>query len=68
MAVDSAGSRAAAGANEGADEGAGAQAMPRPSLDDPDYRRGVIQMLGLLGAGEYLAFERLVTEASLAPT
>lgn len=42
--------------------------LPRPSLDDPGYRRGVIQMLGLLGAGEYLAFERLVTEAALAPS
>jgi hypothetical protein len=39
-----------------------------PSLDDPAYREGVIELLGLLGAGEYLAFERLVSEASLAPT
>lgn len=39
-----------------------------PSLDDPDYRAGVVELLGLLGAGEYLAFERLVSEASLAPS
>jgi hypothetical protein len=41
--------------------------VPPPSLDDPAYREGVIDLLGLLGAGEYLAFERLVSEASLAP-
>jgi hypothetical protein len=41
---------------------------PRPSLDEPTYRAGVVDLLGLLGAGEYLAFERLVSEASLAPT
>ena len=41
---------------------------PRPSLTDPTYRASVIELLGLLGAGEYLAFERLVSEASLAPT
>jgi hypothetical protein len=41
---------------------------PRPSLDDPAYRQGVVELLGLLGAGEYLAFERLVSEASFAPT
>jgi hypothetical protein len=41
---------------------------PRPSLEDPEYRAGVVELLGLLGAGEYLAFERLVSEASLAPT
>lgn len=40
----------------------------RPSLSDPEYRAGVVDLLGLLGAGEYLAFERLVSEASLAPT
>ena len=42
--------------------------VPSPSLSDPAYRRGVIELLGLLGAGEYLAFERLVSEAALAPT
>ena len=41
---------------------------PAPSLDDPAYRAGVLELLGLLGAGEYLAFERMVSEASLAPT
>lgn len=40
----------------------------RPTLDDPTYRRGVVELLGVLGAGEYLAFERLVSEAALAPT
>ena len=42
--------------------------LPRPSLHDPDYRAGVVELLGLLGAGEYLAFERMVSEAALAPT
>ena len=42
--------------------------VPGPSLSDPSYRRGVVELLGLLGAGEYLAFERLVSEAALAPT
>jgi hypothetical protein len=42
--------------------------VPPPTLADPAYREGVIDLLGLLGAGEYLAFERLVSEASLAPT
>ena len=40
----------------------------RPSLDEPEYRAGVVELLGLLGAGEYLAFERLVSEAALAPS
>lgn len=40
----------------------------RPSLEDPTYRAGVVDLLGLLGAGEYLAFERLVSEAALAPS
>jgi ferritin-like protein len=43
-------------------------AAARPTLDDPAYRAGVVDLLGLLGAGEYLAFERLVSEAALAPT
>jgi hypothetical protein len=42
--------------------------LVRPSLSDPEYRQGVVELLGLLGAGEYLAFERLVSEAALAPT
>jgi hypothetical protein len=50
-------------------EGApGAAGVAPPSLADAEYRRGVIELLGLLGAGEYLAFERLVSEAALAPT
>jgi hypothetical protein len=47
---------------------ASAELTTRPSLSDPQYRAGVVDLLGLLGAGEYLAFERLVSEASLAPT
>ncbi len=43
-------------------------AVIKPSLDDPTYRQGVVELLGLLGAGEYLAFERMVSEAALAPT
>jgi ferritin-like protein len=37
-------------------------------LNNPQYRDGVIEMLGLLGAAEYLGFERMVSEAALAPT
>lgn len=37
------------------------------ALTDPDYREGVIDLLGLLGCGEFLAFERLVSEGVLAP-
>lgn len=40
----------------------------RPDLSDPAYREGVVELLALLGCGEYLAFERLVSEAALAPT
>ena len=47
---------------------ASAADVVRPSLSDPEYRQGVVELLGLLGAGEYLAFERLVTEAALAPS
>jgi hypothetical protein len=43
-------------------------ATDRPTLDDPAYRAGVVELLGLLGAGEYLAFERLVSEARFAPS
>ncbi|MGB8021039.1 MAG: ferritin-like fold-containing protein [Candidatus Nanopelagicales bacterium] len=39
----------------------------RPSFADPAYREGVVELLALLGCGEYLAFERLVSEAALAP-
>jgi hypothetical protein len=57
--------------NPGPSSAEGGSADPevvRPSLSDPEYRQGVIELLGLLGAGEYLAFERLVSEAALAPT
>lgn len=51
--------------------------MAKPKLDPrsatdplavPSYRESVLELLGLLGCGEFLAFERLVTEAgALAP-
>ncbi len=40
----------------------------RPDLSDPGYREGVVEMLAVLGCGEYLAFERIVSEAALAPS
>ena len=56
------------GTSTSAGGAAAAEQPARPSLSDPTYRQGVVEMLGLLGAGEYLAFERLVTESALAPT
>lgn len=41
--------------------------QPEAALADPEYREGVVELLGLLGCGEFLAFERLVSEAVLAP-
>lgn len=37
------------------------------ALDDPDYRRGVVELLGVLAFGEISACERLVADAQLAP-
>ncbi|KHL08241.1 rubrerythrin [Mumia flava] len=37
-------------------------------LDDPSYRRGVVELLGVLAFGELSAFERLAEDAKLAPT
>jgi tRNA-(MS[2]IO[6]A)-hydroxylase (MiaE)-like len=37
-------------------------------LDDPTYRAGVIDLLGLLARGELSAFERLSSDAGMAPT
>lgn len=34
---------------------------------DPGYEQGVVELLSLLACGEFMAFERLVTEAQLAP-
>ena len=43
---------------------------PTPSdlVDDPDYRAGVVDLLGVLAYTELVAFERLAADASLAPT
>ena len=59
---------AAAADPSSAEDGSPVPDVVRPSLSDPTYRQGVVELLGLLGAGEYLAFERLVSEAALAPT
>jgi hypothetical protein len=39
-----------------------------PSLDDPDYRAAVVDLLGVLAYGELSAFVRLAADAALAPT
>lgn len=38
------------------------------ALEDPDYHAAVVDLLGVLAYGELSAFERLVGDASLAPT
>ncbi|MGJ9411076.1 ferritin-like fold-containing protein [Aeromicrobium sp. CF4.19] len=44
------------------------QDPPPPSaLDDPAYRTGVVELLGLLALGEISACERLVADARMAP-
>lgn len=35
---------------------------------DPEYRAGVIDLLGAIGLGELIAFERMAADAGLAPT
>ncbi|WP_374999978.1 ferritin-like fold-containing protein [Aeromicrobium sp. CTD01-1L150] len=37
------------------------------ALDDPEYRRGIVELLGLLAYGEISACERLVADAQMAP-
>jgi tRNA-(MS[2]IO[6]A)-hydroxylase (MiaE)-like len=37
-------------------------------LDDANYRAAVVDLLGVLGLGELTAFERLATDAEMAPT
>lgn len=37
-------------------------------FDDPTYRTGVLELLGVLASGELTAFERLAEDAHLAPT
>jgi hypothetical protein len=39
-----------------------------PSLEDPAYRAGVVDLLGTLAYGELSAFLRLAADAELAPT
>ena len=37
------------------------------ALDDPEYRRGVVELLGVLAFGEISACERLVADSQMAP-
>ncbi|WP_166350076.1 ferritin-like fold-containing protein [Phytoactinopolyspora limicola] len=37
-------------------------------MDDPEYRAGIVDLLGAMGLGELLAFQRLAADAELAPT
>ncbi|AYY15228.1 tRNA 2-methylthio-N6-isopentenyl adenosine(37) hydroxylase MiaE-like protein [Actinobacteria bacterium YIM 96077] len=37
-------------------------------MDDPEYRAGIIELLGALGLGELAAFQRLSADSELAPT
>jgi hypothetical protein len=37
-------------------------------LADPDYRAGIVDLLGVLAYGELSAFERLAADAGMAPT
>jgi ferritin-like protein len=51
------------------DEPDGADAVPASALeDDPVYRSGVIDLLGVLAYSELVAFERLAADAALAPS
>lgn len=63
---------AAAGPGDDSVDGEAAAAAGRgpaaPYWQSPQYRESVVELLGLLACGEFLAFERLVTEAQLAPT
>ncbi len=36
--------------------------------DDPSYRAGVIELLGVLAVGELIAFDRLAADSRMAPT
>ncbi|MBW9206732.1 ferritin-like domain-containing protein [Mumia sp. zg.B17] len=38
------------------------------AFDDPIYREGVVELLGVIAYGELSAFERLAEDATLAPT
>lgn len=37
-------------------------------MDNPEYRAGIVDLLGALGVGELTAFQRLAADAELAPT
>lgn len=43
------------------------ESTPGGPLDDPDYRAGVVELLGLLGFGELSAVEELNEDAQQAP-
>jgi hypothetical protein len=38
------------------------------AVEDPEYRAGIVDLLGALGLGELSAFQRLAADAELAPT
>ncbi len=38
-----------------------------PAFDDPAYRTGILELLGLLASGEIIACERLAEDAKMAP-
>src|SRR5215218_2582850 len=40
---------------------------PPSTLDDPVYRTGVVELLGVLAYGEISAWERLAEDAKMAP-
>lgn len=42
--------------------------MDSRSLDDPDYREAMIDLLGLLAYGELQGFTRMAADAAMAPT
>ena len=41
--------------------------LPGPTLEDPEYRAAVIDLLGVLAYGELSAFVRLAADAALGP-
>ena len=44
------------------------QREPADLENDPDYRAGVVDLLGVLAYGELMAFERMAADSALAPT
>ncbi len=42
--------------------------MEYPSLNDPDYREAVVDLLGVLAYGELTAFIRMASDCDLAPS